>query len=188
MKSYRIDGQKGYGPEEFLNHIKLKVIDLINQKKKPFKVEFIYCCNFEKKDPATGKIEKDDGFFHTFAEVVTLSTDLFELFDASKNFLLKKVDEFQKRKTGWVFDHVVYFDIDINPFVPFVGSSYIPLPLILELKKAIINVKNENDHECFKWAITSAVFPKKKDPQRLNKQMRENSEKFNWKGIEFPLN
>ena len=103
------------------------------------------------------------------------------------NHQLEKVEKFQKSKIlDGYFDRVVYFDIFIDPYEPISGSSYIPLPRILESKKAIINVKNENDHECFKWSITSAAFPKQKDPQRLNKQMRENSEKFNWTGIEFP--
>ena len=55
------------------------------------------------------------------------------------------------------------------------------------MKKAIINVKNENDNECFKWAVTSAVFPQKKNAERLSKRMREDSEKFDWTGIEFPV-
>ena len=101
-------------------------------------------------------------------------------------YQLEKVEQYQNEGSGWIFDQVEYFDISIDPYEPISGKSYITLPSILELKKAIINVKNENDHECFKWSITSAAFPKKKDPQRLNKQMRENSEKFNWKGIEFP--
>ena len=35
--------------------------------------------------------------------------------------------------------------------------------------------------------MTSAVFPKRKNPQRLDDQMRENSKHFNWSGIEFPV-
>ena len=54
-------------------------------------------------------------------------------------------------------------------------------------KKAIINVKNEKDQECFKWAITSAVFPREKNAERLNKEIIENSEKLDWSGIEFPV-
>ena len=38
------------------------------------------------------------------------------------------------------------------------GSSYIPLPDFLAAKKAIVNLKNE-DNECFKWAITRALNP-----------------------------
>ena len=42
------------------------------------------------------------------------------------------------------------------------------------------------DNECFKWAVTSAIYPMEKNPQRLNDEMRRNSERLNWKGIDFP--
>ena len=186
LKTYRIDGKKGYGPEEFLNNIKPKVLDLISQKKKPIKVKFIYSCKFTKKSLVTGQIDEDSGYFHTKVEMVTLSTDLFELFDTMANRLLELVEKFQKKGTGWKFDQVEYFDINIDPFEPFVGSSYINLPQKLATKKAIINVKNENDHECFKWAVTSAVYIQDIHPERQNKEMIENSKNFNWSGIEFP--
>ena len=35
--------------------------------------------------------------------------------------------------------------------------------------------------------MTSDVFPREKDAGRLNKEMRENSEKLDWSGIEFPV-
>ena len=35
--------------------------------------------------------------------------------------------------------------------------------------------------------MTSAVFPKKKDPQRLNDEMREKWKNSNWSGMEFPV-
>ena len=41
------------------------------------------------------------------------------------------------------------------------GSSYIPLFKFLAAKKAIINLKNDDD-ECFKWAITRALNPVEK--------------------------
>ena len=41
------------------------------------------------------------------------------------------------------------------------GFSYIPLPGFLAAKKAIINLKNQDD-ECFKWAITRALNPVEK--------------------------
>ena len=102
------------------------------------------------------------------------------------DYQLEKVAKFQNKGSGWQFDQVEYFDINIDPFEPLVGSSYIELPQILAKKKAIINVKNENDHECFKWAVTSAVYIQKIHPERLNKQMMENSKNFDWSGMEFP--
>ena len=78
------------------------------------------------------------------------------------------------------------FDINVDPFNPLGGSSYFPLPSKLAAKKAIINVKNMKDNECFKWAVTSAVYPRESHPERLNDEMRRNSEKLDWKGIDFP--
>ena len=101
--------------------------------------------------------------------------------------MIELVQRYENERSGWVFDHIVDLRIHINPFQLFSGSSYIPLPPKLAAKKAIINVKNEEDQECFKWAVTSAVFPNKDHPYRLNKEMRENSEKFDWSGIEFPV-
>ena len=43
-------------------------------------------------------------------------------------------------------------------YVPLGGSYYISLPKFLAAKKAIINLKNEDD-ECFKWAIIGALNP-----------------------------
>ena len=52
-------------------------------------------------------------------------------------------------------------------------------------KKAIINMKNE-DVECFKHSVTRALNPVDKDPQRITKELREQSKQLNWDGIEFP--
>ena len=97
------------------------------------------------------------------------------------------IEKFQNQGSGWQFDQVEYFDININPFESLSGSSYIPLPAKLASKTAMINVKNEKDNKCFKWAVTSAVFPIKVHPERLNDNVRENSKHFDWTGIEFPV-
>ena len=86
-----------------------------------------------------------------------------------------------------MFEKVESFDINIDPFEPLSGSSYISLPKNFEDKKTILNVRNENDHECFKWAITSAIYQREKHPQRLNKEMMNNSQNFNWGGFDFPV-
>ena len=180
FKTYRIDGKRGYGPQDFIKKLKPKVLELLYTRNKPIKVKFVLTCAFIKENLATGKIEESEGYFHTHIEVVTDSTDLSKLFDAMTELQLEKVARFEGEKSGWQFDRVEYFDIHINPFEPLSGTSYIPLPKVLAEKKAIINVKNDKDNECFKWAVTSAVFPKENHGERLNDEMRENSEKFDW--------
>ena len=63
------------------------------------------------------------------------------------------------------------------------GSSYIPLPKFLAAKKAINNLNNEDD-ECFKWAITRALNPVKIYPERIDKKLRETSI---WEKLKFPV-
>src|SRR5678815_4473154 len=66
------------------------------------------------------------------------------------------------------------------------GSSYIPLPEYLANKKAIINMKNE-DEECFKWCVTRALNPVEEHSYRITKELIKQSEELNWSGIEFPV-
>ena len=45
----------------------------------------------------------------------------------------------------------------------------------------------ENDNEeCFKWAVSMALNPVEKNPQRVTKELIKQSEGLNWDGIEFP--
>ena len=54
-------------------------------------------------------------------------------------------------------------------------------------RKAIINLKNEND-ECFKWAITRALNPVENHPECIDRELRETSKVLNWRGLKFPVN
>ena len=107
-------------------------------------------------------IQRSNGFFRYNNKVITETTDLNEVYHEMTETMFPSIDQYQNEGSGWVFDRVVGFDIHINPFELLTGGSYIPLPKVLSDKKAIINVRNENDNECFKWAVTSAVFPEVK--------------------------
>ena len=118
---------------------------------------------------------------------MTEASDIIEIVDVLTNRLIELSQQFQNRGSGWQFSKVETLDINIDPFEPLYGSSYIPLPKKIADKNAIINVKNSDDNQCFKWAVTSAIYTAKNHPERLNTKMRINSETFNWKGIEFPV-
>ena len=56
-------------------------------------------------------------------------------------------------------------------------------------KKAVINIKNENDDDCFKLHATLGLSPDLmygKDPQRITKELLERVKEFNRDGIESP--
>jgi len=87
--------------------------------------------------------------------------------------------------SNWEFRGVVTLDINTAAYKPLNGGGYIDLPKILENKKAIINMKNDDD-QCFKWCVTRALNPVEKNPQRITPDLRKQAEKLNWNNINFP--
>ena len=85
------------------------------------------------------------------------------------------------------FRSVLSLDLHKVSYVPLGGSSYILHPRFLAAKKAIINLKNEDD-ECFKWAIRRALNLVEEDSERIDKILRETSKVLNWEELKFPVN
>jgi len=73
------------------------------------------------------------------------------------------------------------------PFQPFaVASSYIPTPAWLAKRRAVINVKNYQDDQCFKWAVLSALYPASSHADRLENYLPyENI--INCSSLTFPV-
>ena len=51
----------------------------------------------------------------------------------------------------------------------------------------MINIKNKNDDECFRWCHIRYLNPQNKDPQRIKKADKKFIEKLNYSSIEFPV-
>ncbi|XP_020608918.1 uncharacterized protein LOC110047502 [Orbicella faveolata] len=185
FKTYRVEGVDGMDEKTFINSVRQSVMNLVKSLK-PIKVKLVLAVNFYKENPDTGNTDFTSSYFHSKLFVITEATDLSVIYNMMTSEIFESLEEFKRLKSGWIFNSVEDLYININPYNPLSASSYIPLPCTLPGKKAIINVKNMDDNECFKWAVTSAVFPREKNAGRLNKRMREDSEKFDWAGIEFP--
>ena len=104
-----------------------------------------------------------------------------------KETVLDSLAKCQRQRSNWRFRSVLSLDLHTVKYDPLEGSSYIPLPKFLAAKKAIINLKNEDD-KCFKWAITRALNPVEKHSERIDKKLRETSKVLNWEGLKFPVN
>ena len=85
----------------------------------------------------------------------------------------------------FIFEEVLYMDINIHQLNLTRGSSYLPLPDWLASKKAVINPKNA-DQECFKWAVIAASRWEEinDNPERISKLKRFEAD-FDWSGIGF---
>ena len=97
----------------------------------------------------------------------------------------KHVDKFTNNESGWILESVISLSVNIAKYAPLKGSSYIELPKYLTDKKAIINVKNE-DNKCLKWALLSALHPVGKNSDRVSKYKPYENE-LNFAGVGFPV-
>jgi len=53
--------------------------------------------------------------------------------------------------------------------------------------KGLINIKNKDDNECFRWCHIRHLNPQDKNPQRIKKDDKQYIEKLNYLSIEFPV-
>ena len=108
------------------------------------------------------------------------------MYDDASEKVLESMAKCHKEGSGWRLKRVLELEIHTTEYNPVGGSSYIPLLEKLRGKKAIINMKNE-DNECFKWSMTRALNPVDRDQERLSKEIRKQSEQLDWFMLTFPV-
>ena len=182
-RRYRMDGILGMDPDTFLNRIRSFLIDL------------------QKKESRTGAVRSQTATWIRFRkdrELVELAfnsrmtnvynlSDMDEIVNEMITHTKEQIENPALLNSRFVFDEVLFTNVDFHQLNLMRGSSYLPLPNWLARKKAIINPKNE-DQECFKWAVIVASRWEEinNNPERISKLKRFEKD-FDWSGIEFPV-
>lgn len=119
-------------------------------------------------------------------KVFDMDTEIEEFFvKFIKEKCSKNVEEFEVQGSGWSLDSIIEIQINISEYDVHRGASYIPTPKFLHTKKAVVNVKNE-DEMCFVWAILSALNPTNNHPERTSKYIGFLNQ-LNITGLQFPM-
>ena len=93
-------------------------------------------------DPETNEDVTTTCYSNSNLKTIIRKDTIGEEYRVMSNEILEHVANFQRRGSGWIFRKVLSMYIHLNKYEPLSGSSYIPLPKILQSKKAIVNVKN----------------------------------------------
>ena len=96
--------------------------------------------------------------------------------------------KFIRDGSGFILAEIYSLNLNIVTFNPLSGSAWSELPKFLKNKKAIINVKNEDDM-CFAYAIASALHPVDHGhhPSRPN-QYQQYFAEHNLDQLDYPVN
>ena len=144
-RRYRTDGIPGMDLDTFFYRIRRFLIDLL------------------KKESRTGAVRSQTTTWIRFGkdqELVELAfnsrmtnvynlSDLDEIVNEMIAHMKEQIENPALLNSRFVFDEVLFTNVDFHQLNLMRGSSYLPLPNWLACKKAIINPKNE-DQECFK--------------------------------------
>ncbi|KAK3740268.1 hypothetical protein RRG08_031987 [Elysia crispata] len=97
--------------------------------------------------------------------------------------VLETLEKWTQRGSGWAVVQFHTLWLDIARYQPLRGGSYIQLPAAVKNKKAVVNVKNNDDH-CLRWALRSALFQAAEHPHRPTKY--PTADGLDFIGIEAP--
>ena len=101
---------------------------------------------FKIEDKDRNVIEEVGNTFNSRMTEIYWGSDMDEMFTHMKTQV-----EYSALANGrFVFDQVLFLDINFHKLKLTRGSSYIPFPDWIAKKNVVINPQNEEDEECFK--------------------------------------
>ena len=137
------------------------------------------------KDNPDGSEEYTDSVLRHKQEAHLQASKINEDLNKAIPLLLELLEKWTQRGSGWVVDRMQTLWLDIARYQPPTAGSYISLPAAVRSKKAVINVKNRDDH-CLRWALRAALVypPPPHSPKRTKWYSAEDG--LNFQGIEPP--
>ena len=147
-------------PDTFFNKIRRSLIDLIRKETRGrfVRAQTSMWIRFRKDEDLVELV------FNSLMTNIYNLNNLDEIVLEMINNMKYQIENPALLNSRFIFEEVLYMDIDFHQLNLMRGSSYLPLPDWLAHKKAITNPKNENQ-ECLKWAVITAERVGMKNPQ-----------------------
>ena len=136
------------------------------------------------KDEKDGTRKYFQGQRHGEQSAVFNDNNIENLYTEQVTYIEKWIENFTSQEgTGAAVNKRNKLYVNIAKYEPLKGSSYMPLPDKIANKKAVINVKND-DNRCIEWALKSALYPAKSN---VNNKFTYTKYDLNLEGIvDFP--
>jgi len=123
-------------------------------------------------------------YFYTSTRIVNRAQE-FDIDSVLAEFNFK-VQQFNRRGSGFELERIVRFVLVINTYRPLHGSTYLETPDWLARKRYIVNVNNKNDNRCFLWSILASLYPAQSHISRLSHYIKHQSA-VSMAGLDYPV-
>ena len=140
------------------------------------KVKLIFKCYMEKTD-TDGELIIQPFAFHSKIEVNLEGTDEDNLYVTMTERILENIAALLATTSEWRLHSIIKLEVHTVSYNPLRGETWITLPKELANKKAIINMKNE-DNKCFLWCVLRALNPKDNHSEIIDKKVKRKYFKY----------
>ena len=184
-RQFRIEGIPRHGPREFMQMARRDILKLMRENRQT-RVRMILNCEMTRKELFSESTQILNTFFHSETVENLEGTDESVIYDGSIQTIEERIQNFNQRGSNWRFQRVLSLDVHFTDFQPLRGSTFLPLPRKIATKKAVMNMKNDDD-QCFKWSVVRALNPVEKNSERITRELKDQSERLDWSGLKFPV-
>ena len=171
----------GLGPKEFLEYGKPPIINIFNSNRNIKTILYLYV------KMSQGERMEEFAFHSKGLRIILDGTNVNDAYDEMEEEILEEIDKAEMAEgSGWRFEKVIKLVLHTTRWDTINAGSYIELPQALKNKKAIINMKNQDD-KCFLWSVLRALNPKDKNAERIDNDLKSKVDILNMEGIQYPV-
>ena len=165
-EKYVIDGKPGLTPLQYFEEKVARIKEFLRNHRN-INVRMILICLMERKiiEKTKGeskiRFEQAKAYFHSETHINLEKTDVKVILSQMLREILVKLAEYQRKGSGWYFKEVISLDIHIVDYKPMKGTSFIPLPVFIKRKNAIINMEIKTTNVFFGVFFVIFILEKK---------------------------
>ena len=184
IDQYVIDGNDYNDSLVFLSDAKPSIINVLDTNRGIKAILYLICIMYKQTN--TGVVRQEFAF-HSAIKLILENTDVGEVYNEMADEIEASIQKVENAEgSGWALEKIKNLTLHTAKWDPLNAGSYIDLPANLKNKKAIINMKNQ-DNECFKWCVLRALNPVEKHKDRVDKNLISKQDTLNMKGIKYPV-
>ena len=153
LRGWQMDVPEGHpqgaDPMAFLEEVEPQIQKKLEEELKALKggLKFQLALKVQlQKDSPDGSEEYTDPVLRHKQETLLQQSEIGAALHQAFPRILELLEKWTQRGSGWVVERVETLWLDIARYQPLRGGSYIPLPAAVGNKKAVVNVKNKDDH------------------------------------------
>ena len=184
IDQYVIDGNDIYDGLTFLREAKPSIINVLDLNRGIKAILYLNCVMYKQTHVG---IVRQEFAFHSAIKLILENTDVEEVYNEMVDEIEASIQRVENAEgSGWILEKIINITLHTAKWDPLNAGSYIDLPVNLKNKKAIINMKNQDD-KCFLWCVLRALNPKNNHPERVDKDLISKQDILNMEGIHYPV-